>query len=276
MTISRTETYIDENCSSVMNEGIMTRYTYVPTSANIFIPVQAYIPEIRKDDSLMIFFHGSGWILGDSWSTDNWCRELVSRTGITLVSVSLKCNPGEASSVPVEDSHDVFKWIVKNPEKLGISFEKIILCGDGAGGYLAAAVSLEARKRTGLSVSALCLMYPIVGQLSDNSQLDDEKKTLFSNPLFTDDRTTILPFASSLIASSLCALPPVAIVAVENDPLHKMARAFTDRLGRVGNRVAYRYYSKRILSMMGKNNLSENAIDDIEEMLDFLRSYFLS
>ena len=84
-----------------------------------------------------IFFHGSGWYLGDKdTGTRPFFRHLVSQ-GHTVMDVAYRLCPEVDIYDMIGDVKHAIAWMKDNASQFGVDPEKIVLGGGSAGGHLA-------------------------------------------------------------------------------------------------------------------------------------------
>lgn len=81
--------------------------------------------------------HGGGWVYGDKKLYSFYCMELARR-GFAVVNFTYRLSPEHKFPAALEDTNNVFKWILENSSKYNLDAENIFATGDSAGAnYLA-------------------------------------------------------------------------------------------------------------------------------------------
>ena len=104
------------------------------------IPVRYYRGKNKSKNEvlpIMIYFHGGGWVLGNVDTHDQVCSILVNKGKYDLISVEYSLAPEAIFPKAINESKKILKSISKNKYGLKINNNKIILCGDSAGGNIA-------------------------------------------------------------------------------------------------------------------------------------------
>ena len=115
------------------------------------IALRRYVPDDPKPVTV-VYFHGGGFILGGLDSHDDVCAEIAARTGCPLVSVDYRLTPEHRHPAAYDDALAATEAALKTGP--------VVLCGDSAGGNLAAAVAQTLR---GEAIKGQVLIYPGLG-----------------------------------------------------------------------------------------------------------------
>jgi acetyl esterase len=196
------------------------------------IPIRIYMPEGDGPLPLLIFIHGAGWVAGNLDTHDNVCRCLSSRAKCVVVSIDYRLAPESKFPIPVEDSYQVYEWILKNADLLNIDPERITIGGDSSGGNIAAAVCLMAIDRKNARIVFQLLINPAL----DLSVYDESYGNMkwFREQYLRDEKDITNPYASPLLAKNMEALPAAFIVVGEHDVLRAEGEAFGRKLREAG------------------------------------------
>ena len=85
-----------------------------------------------------------------------------------MVSVDYRLAPEHKFPAAPEDCYDATLWVAENAHELGTNGNQIAVCGDSAGGNLAAVVSLMAKDRGTPTIARQILIYPITHLCDEN------------------------------------------------------------------------------------------------------------
>lgn len=214
------------------------------------IPVRIYHPKTPDEDStggsprpIVVFFHGGGWVVGSIASHDALCRRLCNQSGCIFVSVGYRLAPEHKFPAAVDDCYTATAWAAVNAEELGGDPDRIAVCGDSAGGNLAAVVALLARDRGGPAIAHQSLIYPITDHMPDFDSyrrngdgyfLTNDSIHWFWEHYLNDPSEADQPAAAPLRADDLSGLPPATMLVAEFDPLIDEGLAYADRLEQAG------------------------------------------
>ncbi|HEX2886483.1 alpha/beta hydrolase [Vineibacter terrae] len=189
---------------------------------------------------LMVFFHGSGFVLCSLDTHDGMCRNLASGIGCVVVSVDYRLAPEHKFPQGPDDCLAATRWAAAHAAELGADATRIMLAGDSAGGNMAAVTALRVRDEGGPALCGQMLLYPVTdyhtpGTLSYAENAEGYGLTratmewfwahYLNHPGEADD-----PLASPLRARDLGGLPPAYVMSAEYDPLRDEAELYSRRL----------------------------------------------
>ncbi len=253
----------------------------IPTRDGQLIKARHYKPAgtAEQADSLLIYYHGGGWVFGDLEGHDALCQSLANRLGIGVISVDYRLAPEHRFPIPLQDCYDALVWCQQNAAMLNINADKIIVGGDSAGGNLAAAVSLMARDEGTAQVAAQVLYYPVTDRdFTRPSYSENESGYLLTKKgmeffwesyVTSDDAANQL--AAPLRAASLSGLPAAFVLTAAYDPLRDEGLAYAAALKQAGNKVHAVQHNDQIhgfVSMIGQMDSALKAIEQTAQFLD--------
>lgn len=199
-----------------------------------------YLPEHRRVDGLLVFFHGGGWVIGNLETHDHVCRDLCTHGGFAVLAVDYRLAPEHPFPAAVEDCRDVLRWAAKQGEQLRSDVSRMVVAGDSAGANLAAVSTLCLRDGGGPALRAQVLLYPVTDYHTPptRSYLDNAAGYSLTRPAMVrfwrdyldSEEQARHPHASVLRADSLSELPPALVVTAEFDPLRDEGEAYAHRL----------------------------------------------
>jgi acetyl esterase len=220
-------------------EGVAVETSAITTPTHD-IPIRTY-RSARQAAATVLYFHGGGFILGGLDSHDDVCAELCARTGYGVVSVDYQLAPEHLHPAAFDDVMSAFEWAAATRT------HPIVLCGDSAGGNLAAAVSHAMRGHPRKPIGQV-LIYPgLGGDRSKGSYLRHAEAPMltmrdleFYKHIRTGgaDRTgdvTLSPLADTDFAN----LPPTVLITAECDPLSSDCETYRDRIIAAGGRATW-------------------------------------
>jgi len=180
------------------------------------IKLRIYTPTGKGPFPILVYFHGGGWVMGDLEVVDAPLRALTNGAQTVVVSVDYRLAPEHKFPTAVNDCYLATKWVSENARLLGGDAGRVAVCGESAGGNLAAVVSLMARDRGCPSLCFQVLIYPITDisrEYPSESKfggffLSGEDMRYFENHYLRTDEDRQNMFVSPLLARDLRGLPP--------------------------------------------------------------------
>ncbi|NXL57181.1 ADCL4 protein, partial [Chordeiles acutipennis] len=116
------------------------------------VPVRVYRPRAPSAGlrAAAIFFHGGGWRYCTIDTYEKVCRYIARESDSLVVSVGYRLAPEHPYPAAYEDCLNATIHFMKNIEHYGVDPANVTVCGDSAGGNLAAAVSQTLAGRSDL------------------------------------------------------------------------------------------------------------------------------
>lgn len=209
------------------------------------IPVRIYKPKkLEKSAPVLLFFHGGGFVIGDIDGYDHPTRRLAKTGRCAIISVDYRLAPEHKFPAGFEDCWAVYDWVRTHGAQWDLDPTRISLCGDSAGGNLAAAVAQKARDVGGQQPNLQVLLYPRVDSANISQSADDLKHrdyiltydlmTWFKNHTISKPEDVYDPRMSPLLHGNFADLAPAIIVTCGFDPLWDEATAYGDALEAAG------------------------------------------
>ena len=243
-------------------------------------PLRVYEPLAPSSTApTLLFLHGGGWALCSVRTHDGLCRALCSLTGCDVVSVDYRLSPEAAFPLPLDDCAAGFAWAARRAGAAGV-----VLCGDSAGGNLAAALALRLRDE-GAPARPLAqvLIYPALDaacggdsyrRFSAGFALTLEKMQFYWGLYTGEDGgggggLQKWPYVSPLHAASLAGLPPALVVLADADVLRDEGAAFAAALQRAGVRADVALFHGVLHGFIAdpENEVAEEAVRAIAAWL---------
>ncbi len=217
----------------------------------VFTPAEHH----REPRGTILFFHGGGWVNGNVDFYADACTTMALKLERRVVSVDYRRAPEYRFPQAVEDCYEVARRLFEGTLLLSADPRTITLCGDSAGGNLAAVVSLLARERKDFAPESQILIYPSTYHDHDprtspfNSIRDNGNDYLLTAQqvedyadLYLPDRTKRAnPLFAPLLADDLSEQPRTLVISAELCPLRDEGEAYAARIGlESGNASCYR------------------------------------
>src|SRR5918994_1459113 len=235
--------------------------------------VRVFTPEADGPVPIMMYFHGGGYVKGGLDETDAFCRRLARTTGNVVVSVDYRLAPEHPYPAALGDAYRCSLWAYQNAGALGGTEDSFSVCGESAGGNLAAVICLLARSGQEIEISRQILLQPVVdftlsfpsiGMPASECLVPREDLAWYYEEYYSGDTRDFR--VSPIFADDLSGLPPALIITAEHDTLRDEGKAYADRLESSGVTTQYSCYNGMIhgfLQMAGLVDEAQAAIDEI-------------
>ena len=212
--------------------------------------LRIYTPEGRGPFPLMVFFHGSGFVVCSLDTHDAMCRNLCAGAGCVVVSVDYRLAPEHRFPAAPDDCLAATRWAAANAAALNADPGRIMVAGDSAGGNLAAVTALRIRDEGGPALIGQMLIYPVTDyhqpprpSMIENAEgygLTREGMIWFWNHYVRSPGDGVHPHASPIRAATLAGLPPALVYTAEYDPLRDEGEDYAKALTAAGVPVEVR------------------------------------
>lgn len=224
---------------------------------------------------LMVFFHGGGFVLGNIDTHDAPARALCHYGGMHVLSVDYRLAPEHPFPAALEDAYAAITWAQKNAKNLNADPDRIVVCGDSAGGNLAAGAIQELIADGHRKPCLQILIYPCVHYnctlpsrdlFGEDFYLTRDYLEWFSNHYLSPDVDTDDPKVSPLLFKNLEHLPPALVVTAAFDPLRDEAEAYAKALQDAGVPSVLRRMPGMIhgfINLIGVNDSCRHAVIEI-------------
>lgn len=261
--------------------GVTTRDEQLATKRAI-IPIRLYSPvTVSSDLPAIIFFHGGGWVVGGIESHDGIAADICGATGAAVISVEYRLAPEHPFPVPFEDSYAAVCQVAAEAKRFGIDRARIAVCGDSAGGNLAAAITLAARDRGVPNIAGQVLIYPVLGidfdllsyrQNENGPLLTRDAVIEFWNHYLAGGPSKANCYAAPLLAEKLIDLPSTYISTAGYDPVRDDGRLYADRLRADRTPVEYRNAPRLVHGWLRARYVSSDAAQEFSVICRALRA----
>lgn len=238
---------------------------------NNFISIRIVRPLTYKNDTaplpVLLYFHGGGWILGSKYTHNRLVSELSNGIGCAVVFVNYTPSPEAKFPTAIQQGYFVAQYITENGIQMNLDPNRIAIAGDSAGGQIATAIAILAKKLNGPKFMFQALFYPV----TDSSMNTPSYETYKDGPWLTKkamewfwnaykpspnigfgDSILMSPLKASL--EDLAGLPPTLIIT-DDDVLRDEGEAYAHQLIKAGNKVVAIRYLGTIHDFMMLNPL---------------------
>ncbi|MFC7593826.1 alpha/beta hydrolase [Terrabacter sp. GCM10028922] len=222
------------------------------------VDVRTYRPRHTDDEILpaMLWFHGGGWVLGNTRGYDPICAWVAHRARVAVLNVDYRLAPEHRAPQAAHDCVDAARWAASDASGAGIRHSGLGLAGDSAGGNLAAVVAQVLRGEGGVDVAYEALVYPALDATMSSPSVAQHAQA----PILTradmdaflahylgdaDDALHVRdPLVSPLHARDLSGLPPTLIQTADLDPLRDEGAQYALALHDAGVTVHHTNYPR--------------------------------
>lgn len=245
------------------------------------LKVRFYWPHGPGPHAAVLYFHGGGWVLNNIETHDDVAQRMAAASNCVFISVDYRLAPEHKFPAAIEDAFTTLTWLAANAKELEIDPHRIAVCGDSAGGNIAAALCLMTRDRLGPAIAFQVLIYPITDydltrpsyvENADGYFLTTSQMRWFWQQYVESPDRMREPYASPIRANSLKGVPPALILTAEFDPLRDEGEAFADALRQHGINVRLKRYDGLIHAFIKRVDQFDAAIDAINLIGETLKS----
>lgn len=209
------------------------------------IPIEVFSPSgLAQNAPCILFIHGGAFALP---ATDFHKKLMVAYAlgcSAKVVCVDYRLVPNYPYPFGLEDCCSAYQWMVEHAGELAIDLKRVAVCGDSAGGALAASLTHLARDRNLSMPLFQMLIYPAL----DARQQTDSMKRFIDTPIWNArqnkkmwnlycKKPEIHPYSSPAQAPSFEGLPQAYIEVNEFDCLRDEAIDYAKELQKAGIEV---------------------------------------
>ena len=199
------------------------------------IPASIFVPsDVKKDAPITVFYHGGGWVACSVQSHYYPVASLASKTKSVWISIDYRLAPETKYKTQLTDYKAAIDWVISNREQLSSKDAKIGVCGDSAGGHIAALMAHYYKS----ILSYQILIYPVV-DLTGNYTEEFKTSCYMLTPLMMDnvikdylDEPEMAKSAdvSPLFMSDFSNLPKALIIEAEFSVLIDSIKAYHQKI----------------------------------------------
>jgi acetyl esterase len=238
-----------------------------PTGA---VPVRIVRPKNTVEIMpVVMFFHGGGgWVAGDAGTHDRLIREIAVAVHAAVVFVGFGRAPEVQFPIAVEEAYAATQYVVNNADSLNLDGTRLAVVGDGAGGNMAAAVTIMSKQRRGPKIVFQVLFYPPTTTNFDAESYQDGRNGLWLTKQdmewFWDvyvpgrsDRAEVIATPLSATIDQLKGLPEALLITAELDVLRDEGESYARRLQEAHVRTTCTRYIGAIHDFVMLNALAD-------------------
>jgi acetyl esterase len=194
---------------------------------------------------VVLYFHGGGFVSGSLDDADIPARYIALHTPALVISVGYSLAPAQPFPAAPEDAYAAATWALTQSIAFGADARRLAVAGDDAGGNLSTCVSIIARDRQAVAITAQAMLGPMLDpsmtRVGDAAQLKSDITVQGCADCYrqylpkTPQR--MHPYAAPLESVRLAGLPPAFIATAEHDVLHVEAEKYAAVLIAAGVRT---------------------------------------
>lgn len=181
-----------------------------------------------------ILVHGGGWHTGDK---KNNCKPLfapLNDRGYAWFSINYRLAPEHHYPASVEDTETAIRWVRARAEDYRVDLDRLILCGESAGGHLVALVST--RSQPGCEVSAVIPFYCRANFMVPPGEKIQSNVAGYLGATIADEQSIPLLLEASPISHVHVGMPPFLLLHGTADQIvdYQQSVKFQEALRGVG------------------------------------------
>lgn len=182
----------------------------------------------------IIYFHGGGWVIGDTDTHLVTCARLAHDANALVVSIDYPLAP-ETHWTAITDACYQAASVIAADRSAQDAATPIALAGDSAGAHLAAVTALRARDEGSFLVALQALIYPCIEAdfasvsyeaFAEGPGLTRADMQWYWRHFVGDDHALADYRVAPSRASSHAGLPPAYVVTAGRDPLRDEGRSY--------------------------------------------------
>ena len=261
----------------------------IPGGLNGPVSIRIVRPKGKKDLlSVIMYFHGGGWVLGDKNTHDRLIREIANGSNAAVVFLNFTPSPEAKYPIAIEEAYTATKYISENGKDLNLDSSKLVVAGDSVGGNMATIVAILAKERGVPEIKFQLLFYPVTDadfytpsyrEFATDHFLTRKAMKWFWDNYLPDKEKRKMHTASPLKASleQLRGLPEAMVINGEFDILRDEGEAYAHKLIEAGVKVTAVRYLSTIHDFVMLNPITETPATRaaIKQANEMLREVFL-
>lgn len=231
-------------------------------------------PDGAPDDTVILYFHGGGFVSGNAEDHRNIVSKLVKRVSVKALVFDYRLAPEHPFPAAMNDSVEIYKWILEK----GYAPENIIFAGDSAGAGLQFSCLLKL-KELGIALpKAVIAMSPCVDMTisgeSHVTRLEDDPCTPIGSTetwlgYYVGDGDPKDPLMSPVFAD-LSGLPPMMIQVGDHETLLSDSLTLAKNAEKTGVDVTLHVWDEMFHCFPLLSPMFKEALHAMDEINDFI------
>jgi acetyl esterase/lipase len=204
------------------------------------VPLRILYPP-KPPRGVVLDMHGGGWVVGSAGLNDHLNADLAAETGLAVVSVDYRLlseSRGVLLQHAISDCAAAGRWLIDNAAARFGTVD-VFLCGQSAGGHLAALTTMTLRDEGRLGAVRGCVLVYGVYDLggTPSARAAGREALILNGPTLAADLGRLLPDRDeagrrrpdvSPLHADMRGLPPALFIAGDLDPLRDDSRLMAD------------------------------------------------
>jgi acetyl esterase len=194
---------------------------------------------------VVFYIHGAGWVFGNAHTHDRLVRELAVGAHAAVVFPEYDLSPEAKYPTAIEQNYAAAQWVFTQGAEKGLDASRFAVAGDSVGGNMAAVLTLMAKDRGEVTITAQVLLYPVTDADFDTASYHqfaehyylarDGMKWFWDQYTATDaQRNEIYACPLRAAVEQLRGLPPALVITGEADVLRDEGEAYAAKLRQAG------------------------------------------
>ena len=217
---------------------------------------------------VVMYFHGGGWVAGGVDTHDRLIREIAVAVQAAVVFVAFDRAPETQFPHALEEAYAATAYVVTHADSLNFDATRLAVVGDGAGGNMAAAVTIMSKQRRGPKIAFQVLFYPATSanfdvasyqEWHDGPWLTKQDMQWFWDAYLPNlgRRTDAVAAPLSATLDQLRGLPEALLITAEVDVLRDEGEAYARKLSEADVRTTCTRYIGTIHDFVMLNALAD-------------------
>ena len=263
---------------AVMNaprvEGIRVSPTIVPDPVHGDLAARIYEPGNGATASSgtlrrgVLFLHQGGLVIGDLDTCDTFCTQLAAGLDAVVLSLDYLLAPEHQFPTQNDNVDAAWDWFVDSAGYFGVDVDQLVVCGDSAGGLLAASLCQRLRDAGRPQPAVQALVYPLVDATAVGSSMDScadawpltkDIVEYFLGHVIEGGFDNADPLWNPALRPEKAGVAPAVVVAAAFDVLRDQGIDFAQQLKEAGVLVISRVEETLPHSFLAMGGLSPEA-----------------
>lgn len=256
----------------------------VMTGCDVYdVPVRIYIPEGDGPFPVLIYYHGGGFVIDDVIVYDPICRRIAMATKHIVISPEYRLAPENPYPAAEVDALAVARQALPTLSRLGVAYASdVTLCGDSAGGYLAAMTAISLQGDKTVPMTHQILIYPCLDMTSSYPSIQEncnietgflpEKLTWYFSQYFRlpVDKQAVSPLYRPITNDMV----PTLVMTTQFCPFRDEGKAYAEKIQSLGVPAVWYNYENMVHSYLNFEKICYDEICDTYERMNlFLQTY---